>query len=83
MRQRREIALDIVTVGGARSHFIKAAVVSRPFREHRQAGRKVQAHTGQHEDAKMSDVFFTELGIPHPDYHLGIGGGTHARTPGG
>jgi len=42
----------------------------------------VLAHTGQHDDAKMSDGFFIERGIPHPDYHLGIGGDTHARTPG-
>ncbi len=32
-------------------------------------------HTGQHYDAKMSDVFFDELGIPAPDLHLGIGSG--------
>jgi len=27
----------------------------------------------------MSDVFFQELGIPEPDYHLGVGSGTHAE----
>ena len=36
-------------------------------------------HTGQHFDAAMSDVFFDELGIRVPDYHLGAGGGTHAE----
>jgi UDP-N-acetylglucosamine 2-epimerase (non-hydrolysing) len=36
-------------------------------------------HTGQHYDREMSDVFFEELGIPKPDIHLGIGGGTHAQ----
>lgn len=36
-------------------------------------------HTGQHYDHAMSDVFFAELGIPKPDYHLGGGGGSHAE----
>ena len=34
-------------------------------------------HTGQHYDAKMSDIFFNQLGLPQPHYHLGIGGGSH------
>ena len=35
-------------------------------------------HTGQHYDAAMSDVFFRELGLPEPDYDLGVGSGSHA-----
>ena len=36
-------------------------------------------HTGQHYDVRMSDVFFQELGLPDPDYHLGVGSGSHAH----
>jgi UDP-GlcNAc3NAcA epimerase len=39
-------------------------------------------HTGQHFDANMSEVFFRELKIPEPRYHLGIGGGTHGQNTG-
>jgi UDP-N-acetylglucosamine 2-epimerase (non-hydrolysing) len=36
-------------------------------------------HTGQHYDANMSDVFFSQLEIPLPDVNLGIGSGSHAQ----
>ncbi|MEL7160293.1 MAG: UDP-N-acetylglucosamine 2-epimerase (non-hydrolyzing), partial [Bacteroidota bacterium] len=34
-------------------------------------------HTGQHYDARMSDIFFNQLGLPEPHHYLGIGGGSH------
>ena len=41
--------------------------------------RSTIVHTGQHYDARMSDVFFRQLGLPEPDHYLGIGGGSHAE----
>lgn len=35
-------------------------------------------HTGQHYDASMSDAFFADLGLPRPDFHLGVGSASHA-----
>jgi UDP-GlcNAc3NAcA epimerase len=69
--------MRIVSIVGARPQFIKVATIcraveKRPGIEHR------LIHTGQHYDSGMSGVFFEELGIPAPDYHLGVGSGAHA-----
>jgi UDP-GlcNAc3NAcA epimerase len=73
--------MKIATIVGARPQFIKAATISRAVAAH--AGIiEVLIHTGQHYDANMSDVFFTELDIRKPDYHLGIGGGSHGQNTG-
>ncbi len=73
--------MNVLAVVGARPQFIKAAVVSRALR--RLPGiREILVHTGQHYDENMSRAFFRELGIPEPDYHLGIGGGTHGQNTG-
>ena len=73
--------MKIVTVIGARPQFIKAAAVSRLLRAV-PGTREVTVHTGQHYDENMSDVFFQELGIPAPDYHLGVGSGPHGAMTG-
>jgi UDP-N-acetylglucosamine 2-epimerase (non-hydrolysing) len=44
---------------------------------------QVLVHTGQHYDEKMSHIFFDDLGLPRPDYNLGIGSGTHAQQTAG
>ncbi len=68
--------MKIVTVVGARPQFIKAAAGSRQLRKEHQ---EVLVHTGQHFDDNMSEVFFREMGIPKPDYNLGVSGGSHAQ----
>ncbi|MFH1961987.1 MAG: UDP-N-acetylglucosamine 2-epimerase (non-hydrolyzing) [bacterium] len=44
--------------------------------------KEVLIHTGQHYDYEMSKVFFDELGIPAPDYHLEVGSDSHASQTG-
>lgn len=75
----------IFTVIGARPQFVKAAVVSRRLREMPGYGGQfveLLVHTGQHYDHAMSEVFFEEMEIPRPDFHLNLGGGTHGQMTG-
>lgn len=71
--------LKIVTILGARPQFIKAAAVSALFSKYFD---EILVHTGQHYDSNMSDVFFEELNIPAPKYHLNIGSGSHGAMTG-
>lgn len=73
--------IKIVTIVGARPQFVKAAVVSRALAAYPDM-EEVLVHTGQHFDANMSDIFFTEMQIPLPRYNLQIGGGTHGENTG-
>ena len=71
--------MKILFVVGARPNFMKVAPVIEAVRK--TASDKfstVLVHTGQHYDANMSDVFFSDLEMPQPDRFLGIGSGTHA-----
>jgi UDP-N-acetylglucosamine 2-epimerase (non-hydrolysing) len=42
----------------------------------------VLVHTGQHYDPNMSAAVFADLKLPDPDFHLGIGSGSHAEQTG-
>jgi UDP-GlcNAc3NAcA epimerase len=79
--------MKLVTVVGARPQFVKAATLSRAIARHNAASPATAVaekivHTGQHYDPNMSDVFFDELGIPAPAFHLGIGSGSHGAQTG-
>jgi UDP-N-acetylglucosamine 2-epimerase (non-hydrolysing) len=68
--------MQLLHVVGARPNFVKAAPVAAAL-----AAREVTqsiVHTGQHYDARMSGVFFKELGLPEPDVNLEVGSGSHA-----
>lgn len=70
--------IKILSIVGARPNFMKVAPLHRAFVASGKIESKI-VHTGQHYDAKMSDVFFNQLELPKPDYYLGIGGGTHSE----
>jgi len=70
MKQR-----EIMSVVGARPHFIKAAPIMEVLKE--SDFQVFTVHTGQHYDQKMSDVFFSELSIPEPQVNLAVGSGSH------
>ncbi len=74
--------MKIVTVVGARPQFIKAAAVSRAIQKSKKTVEEKWVHTGQHYDYRMDRVFFEELEIPEPHYHLGVGSGSHGRQTG-
>jgi UDP-N-acetylglucosamine 2-epimerase (non-hydrolysing) len=83
----------ILTVVGARPNFMKVAPIISAVNEHNErisandAGRgersaqtirHILIHTGQHYDEFMSGSFFSDLKLPKPDIHLGVGSGSHS-----
>ena len=63
----------------ARPNFPKVARILNLMLQDTDRFDPVLVHTGQHYDVNMSDVFFSDLGIPEPDYHLSVGSGTQAE----
>ncbi len=70
--------MKIMLVCGARPNFMKVAAIYAAAQECQAPLTFSLVHTGQHYDANMSDVFFSQLGLPQPDYHLNVGSGSHA-----
>lgn len=68
----------LLFVAGARPNFMKIAPILRAVQNAGSSFLPVLVHTGQHYDPQMSDVFFSDLGIPTPDYFLDVRGGSHA-----
>ncbi|MFH0954141.1 MAG: UDP-N-acetylglucosamine 2-epimerase (non-hydrolyzing) [Verrucomicrobiota bacterium] len=72
----------IVLLAGARPNYMKVFPLWRAIRDTMPDARPVVVHTGQHYDALMSDVFFTDFGMPKPDRFLGVGSGPHGLQTG-
>ena len=73
--------IKVLTVVGARPQFVKAATVSRAFNKI-DGVKEMIVHTGQHFDQNMSDVFFEEMDIPKPEFHLDINSLNHGAMTG-
>ncbi len=72
--------IKIVTIIGARPQIIKAAAISRAIKNfYSNQIIEVLVHTGQHYDTNMSEVFFSEMGIPKPNYNLNVGSNSHGK----
>ncbi|MFG3494103.1 non-hydrolyzing UDP-N-acetylglucosamine 2-epimerase [Streptomyces sp. NPDC047928] len=72
--------MKVLSVVGARPQLVKLAPIAAAFTD--TPHEHVIVHTGQHYDADLSDVFFSGLGIPDPDVHLGVGSGSHGVQTG-
>lgn len=74
--------MNLTLIAGARPNFMKIAPIIHAIQKSNEGNKKIKyrlVHTGQHYDAKMSDTFFEQLNIPHPDANLECGGGTQAE----
>jgi UDP-N-acetylglucosamine 2-epimerase len=82
---KRNSLMKMVTIVGARPQFIKAAALNRAIQNLNKSRKRIHeilVHTGQHYDILMDKIFFDELELPRPLYHLGVGSGSHAKQTG-
>jgi len=77
--------IKLQIVAGARPNFMKVAPLLKAIDKYNQTRspnnphlETFLAHTGQHYDEYMSEIFFRELGIKPPDINLEVGSGSHA-----
>src|SRR5258707_7761305 len=68
----------VINVVGAGPNFMKVAPIVAAMKKRPEEFLPLVVHTGQHYDAAMSDSFFSDLDLPQPDTHLGVGSGSHA-----
>ncbi|MDJ0952949.1 MAG: UDP-N-acetylglucosamine 2-epimerase, partial [Acidimicrobiia bacterium] len=70
-----------LTVVGARPEFVQTAPLARTI-SMRPGIVGGLIHTGQHYDYEMSELFFSQLELPEPLYHLGVGSASHGVQTG-
>ena len=79
---RKNQLKNIHLIAAARPNFMKVAPLFHALKSSDWCNPQI-VHTGQHYDVNMSDVFFRDLQLPKPDYHLNVGSGSHAEQTGG
>ena len=75
------MSLKTLTVVGARPEFVQTAPLAREISS-RPGITGGLIHTGQHYDFEMSELFFSQLELPEPRFHLGVGSGSHGVQTG-
>ena len=73
--------LKIHLIAAARPNFMKVAPLYHALKAADWA-EPLLVHTGQHYDRNMSDAILEDLRVPAPDFHLGVGSGSHAEQTG-
>jgi len=73
--------MKIISIVGARPQFIKLAPLCLELSKRKEI-EHIIVNTGQHYDYNMSKLFFDELGLPEPKYHLEIGVGNQGYQTG-
>lgn len=74
--------VKLLHIIGARPQFIKYFPIQQAITHlspHSSDVSSLLVHTGQHYDYGLSQIFFDELGIRPPDYHLEVGSGPHGQ----
>ena len=73
--------INIHLIAAARPNFMKVAPLYHELKKTDWAN-PLLVHTGQHYDHNMSDAILQDLRVPEPDFHLGVGSGSHAEQTG-
>lgn len=74
-------ARKVHLIAAARPNFMKVAPLWHALKASGDFA-PVLIHTGQHYDPNMSAAVFADLRLPDPDFHLGVGSGSHAEQTG-
>ena len=69
--------MKILNVVGARPNLVKMAPIIREMDRWPDI-EWMLVHTGQHYDARLSDLFFRQLNIPEPNVNLDVGSGSQS-----